>query len=52
VTEDTERLFVLTGGPGWGKTTPMEALARALPRAIVEDGVRCVLARFSVDDAD
>jgi predicted ATPase len=28
VTEDTERLFVLTGGPGLGKTTLIEALAR------------------------
>jgi predicted ATPase len=52
VTKDTERLFVLTGGPGSGKTRLIEALARALRRATVEDGVRCVLGRFSVDDAD
>jgi predicted ATPase len=46
VTKDTERLFVLTGGPGSGKTTLIEALARAghagsleAGRAIIQDQV-------------
>jgi predicted ATPase len=38
VTKDTECLFVLTGGPGSGKTTLIEALARAGHAASLEAG--------------
>ena len=38
MTEDTERLFVLTGGPGLGKTTLIEALAQAGHAGSLEAG--------------
>ena len=38
MTEDTERRFVLTGGPGLGKTTLIEALAQAGHAGSLEAG--------------
>ena len=38
VTSDTQRLFVVTGGPGSGKTTLIDALAQADCARSIEAG--------------
>ena len=54
-----ERLFVVTGGPGSGKTTLVDALAEhgfcTMPvagRAIIQDQVAITIFRFSNEDTE
>jgi predicted ATPase len=49
MTTDTERLFVLTGGPGSGKTTLIEALAQAGHARTVEAGRAIIREQVAID---